>query len=375
MKNSFVNKIQRDLYIDLYRKRIKKSYSMLPHKVQLTKAQKSEIQKYWKSLLGYKIPTDWHRYFYARTGEFSVKYIPSGIYRLEVAGRLNQLAFCIPYSDKNMLDVLLPNANQPHIYLKNRNGYFFYENKAVDLNEALGKCANLGDVIIKPTLTYHGDGVKKVHIENGIVDDGKITLEALIKKYGKNFLIQDVVKQHPAMSELNPDSVNTIRIVTYRLGMDVLVVYAVVRIGRKGQVIDNESAGGMSVKVNLDGTLSKYAFGAPGQDFIEKTDAGIRLEGYRIPSFDRALTLVKEQHRYLPFQKIVGWDVCIDNSGEPLLLEWNTTPELSQSAVGPAFGDYTEQILKDAMRRPCQRRLEEVNLYTVVKWFVKKYFS
>lgn len=372
MFSDLKNRIQRDFYVETYRKRINESYRKLPNKIQLTKAQKKEIQEYWKGLLGYKIPLDWHRYFYARTGVYSKKYIPTGIYRLEICGRLNQLAFCYPYSDKNMLDVLFPDVKQPHVFLKNRNGYYFFEGKAVSEKEASELCANLGEVIIKPTLTSHGDGVKKIRIENGKVDDNATPLEALFRSYEENFLIQKVVKQHKVMGDLNPDSINTIRVVTYRSGMEVVVLYTAIRIGRKGQVIDNESAGGMSTKINPDGTLSKYAFGAPGQDYIEMTDSGVRLEGYQVPSYDRVLSLVKKQHLNLPFHNIVGWDICIDEDGDPLLLEWNTSPELSQSAVGPAFGDYTERVIMDAMSRPCQRRLVTVNLFVALKWLFKK---
>ena len=370
----FKRKIQRDRYMEPYRRAVNANYRKLTNKVELSKEQKQEILDYWEPLVGYKIPLEWHRYFYARTGVFSPKYIPTGIYRLEITGRLNQLSFCYPYSDKNMLDVLLPDVNQSHIYMKNRNGYYFFDNKPVSMETALEQCSNLGDVIIKPTLTCHGDGVKRIRIEKGIVDDKGTKLETLFRKYKENFLIQDVVRQHASMSALNPDSANTIRVVTYRSGMEIHPLYAAIRIGRKGQVIDNESAGGMSAKVNFDGTLSKYAYSAPGQDKIELTDTGVRLDGYKIPAFDKVLELVKGQHLNLPFHDIVGWDVCIDEEGSPLLLEWNTSPELSQSAVGPAFGDLTEQIVKDAMSRPCQRRLEHVNLMVMAKWCANKLF-
>ena len=123
----------------------------------------------------------------------------------------------------------------------------------------------------------------------------------------------------------------------------------------------------------MDGTLCKFAYGAPGQDKIELTDSGIKLEGYQVPSFDKAIAIVKEQHLNLPFQDLVGWDICIDDQGEPVMLEWNTTPELSQSAVGPAFGDYTEMVVKDAMSRPnsrmgdpTYRMLEPVSIKAIV---------
>lgn len=377
----FKRKIQENLFIEKYLKQVNDSYQKLPHKMELTKEQVQEIQDYWQGLVGYKIPTDWHRYFFARTGVYSVKYIPTSLYRLELTGRLNQLPWCVPFSDKNLNDIVLPTMKQPHTYLKNRNGYFYVENNPVSLEGAVEKCANIGDVIVKPTLTSHGNGVKKLHIENGIVDDKGTKLKDLLLDYGKNFLIQDLVKQHPAMNALNPDSINTIRIVTYRKGMEVIMLYAAIRIGRKGQAIDNESAGGISTKINMDGTLCKYAFGAPGQDKIELTDSGIKLEGYQVPSFDKALDIVKEQHLNLPFQDLVGWDICIDDKGEPVMLEWNTTPELSQSAVGPAFGDYTEMVVKDAMSRPnsrvgdpTYRMLEPVYTKTAIKYYLHRLF-
>ncbi len=374
-------KIQVSLFVEKYLKQVNRSYQKLPPhlKVELTREQKREIVEYWKGLVGYEVPTDWHRYFYARTGVYSVKYIPTSLYRFELTGRLNQLPWCVPFSDKNLNDVLLPNIKQPRTYLKNRNGYFYVDNCSVSLDAAVSKCANIGDVIIKPTLSSHGNGVKKLSIKHGIVDEKGTKLKDLLIEYGKNYLIQDIVRQHPIMNALNPDSINTIRIVTYRKGMEVYVMYAAIRIGRKGQQVDNESAGGISAKINLDGTLSKYAYGAPGQDQLEFTDSGVKLEGYRIPSFDRALDMVKEQHLNLPFQDLVGWDICIDEEGNPMLLEWNTTPELSQSAVGPAFGEYTEMVIKDAMSRPnsrlgdpTYRMLKPVHFRAMVKYFLVK---
>lgn len=134
--------------------------------------------------------------------------------------------------------------------------------------------------------------------------------------------------------------------------MDVKIVYSVVRIGRKGQAIDNESAGGISAIIDpKTGEIGKYAYGAPGVDMLENTDSGARLEGYQIPSFEKAVAFVKEQHLNLPYFNMVGWDIAIEEDGTPVMIEFNMTPDLSQSANGPAFGEYTDEILKDAMRR------------------------
>ena len=206
-------------------------------------------------------------------------------------------------------------------------------------------------MIIKPSLEKHGNGVRSLEVVNGISNHDGATIANVFAKYGKNYQIQERVKQHERMSALNPTSVNTLRIVTYRSGMDVLIIYVVIRIGRSGQVIDNQCAGGISVVVDKNGRLGKYAYGGYNEDSITKTDSGIELEGYEVPSFDKAIEAVKRQHYYLPFFDIIGWDIAIDDEGDPVVLEWNANVGLSQSAYGPGFGEYTERIIKELWPR------------------------
>ena len=331
-----------------YIRGISNSYNKLPIKTELTKDQEREIQEYYTRLLGHPVPLEWHRYFTSRTGNYSKLYIPTSEYKSNIIGRLNVFPLKRAYTDKNITDLLLPHTHQPHVFLKNMNGFFYFDGEAVTKERALELCANLGEVIIKPSLTGRGKGVKRVNIINGVVDSEGKTLAQLFDEYKTDYLVEAVVQQHDAMSALNPSSVNTIRIVTYRSGMDILVVYTVIRIGRKNQTIDNESAGGISTIIHEDGSLGKYAYGVPGCDRIEYTDAGVKLEGYKIPSYQSAVNIAKESHLQLPCFKLMGWDFAIEKDGTPVLIEFNMTPDLSQSANGPAFGDKTEMILKDA---------------------------
>ncbi len=332
-----------------YIKGIRASYRKLAHKTKLTKNQEQEIQDFYTKLLGHHIPLDWHKYFHSRTGVYSKLYFPTSEYKTDIVGRLNIYPLKRAYTDKNITDIIIPNVKQPHIYLKNMNGYFYYEGRPVDRGEALSCCSNLGTVIIKPSLTGRGMGVRKITITDAATDlEGK-SLEEVFNLYQEDFLIEELVRQHPDMSMLNPSSINTIRIVTYRSGMEVKIVYTVIRIGRKGENIDNESAGGISTIIHADGTLGKYAYGSAGNDMLEFTDSGVRLEGYKVPSFSNAVEMAKKCHFSLPYFKLVGWDIAIDEDGAPVLIEFNMTPDLSQSANGPAFGELTEEIIKDAL--------------------------
>lgn len=338
-------------YMQKWSDETKNKLKNLKNRKYLSDAQKKEIIDYYHQLTGKTISTLDHEYFYSRTGVYTKKYIPMGFFQSELIGRLNRIDCYNSYSDKNLDDILLTSVKHPHYYLKNINGYYYFEGQAVSKEEAVKLCANLNDVIIKPSLSLKGNGVKKISIKNGITNYEGLTLEKLFEQYKKNFLIQEAVHQHPKISALNPTSVNTMRMATYRSGMEVILVYSVIRIGRSGQVIDNQSAGGISTKINPDGTLGKYAFGKSGDDMIEKTDTGIVLEGYQLPYYDKAVAKVKELHYSLPLFDLVGWDISIDEEGEPVLIEWNGRPGPSQTACGTGYGDLTERIITEVWNR------------------------
>ena len=360
--NNIINRLVKRILIKLsnykdkqemnsYLEGIRLSFNKLVNKKELTKEQKKEIQDFYSNLLGYHIPLDYHKYFTSRTGIYSKLYFPTSIYKTDIVGRLNVYPLKRAYTDKNISDIILPNIHQPKVFLKNMNGYFYFEGKPVDRNDAIQLCSNLGEVIIKPSLTGRGIGVSKITIQNGLTNLDEKSIQEVFDVYKEDYLIEELIRQHPLMTALNPSSINTIRIVTYRNDMEIVVVYTVIRIGRKDKPIDNESAGGISTIINQDGTLGKYAYGSPGNDNIEFTDSGVRLEGYKIPSFSNAIDIVKKAHYQLPYFKLMGWDIAIEEDGTPTMIEFNTTPDLSQSANGPAFGEYTEMILKEAKSR------------------------
>ena len=72
----------------------------------------------------------------------------------------------------------------------------------------------------------------------------------------------------------------------------------------------------------------------------------------RVPAAEYSIEVVKQCHLQLPFFNLIGWDVSIDKEGSPVIIEWNARTELSQSAYGPAFGQYTERIFKELWPRP-----------------------
>ena len=316
----------------------------------LSKEEKKEITAYWKKLIGKEIPTYWHEYFYSRNGEFSVRYIPTCVYHSSLVYRLNMRPLTMAYTDKCSYDNYLSDVRRPETIIRNTNGYFFDERHPITKKEALERCRNLKDVVIKPSMIgMWGTGVRIISTDNGRVNE-KETVEELFDTFKENFIIQKKVIQHAEMSRLNPTSLNTIRVLSYHHGDEVVVLYAVVRIGRKNKMVDNETAGGINADISLkDGRIKDCAYGTPSEKRILTTDIGTELKGFEIPAFNDVISTVKELHKRLPYFNLIGWDFGIDDTGKPVLIEWNRCPDLSQTAHGPAFGDMTEEIVKFAL--------------------------
>ena len=352
---SIESKIRKQLFMRKKKLEITRKFKFLENHRRLTKEQKKEIQDFYLDAIGKKVPLYMHEYFYSRNGIFSKYYIPSTLYLCELLPKANNYAMSSFYSDKNFYELLFPGENIVHSFLKNINGYYYYEDEPVSEEEAILRCQNMQEVIIKPSRESKGTGVQLISVKDGITDKEGKTVAKMFKEYKKNFLIQNRVRQHKDMAALNPTSLNTLRILTYRSGMEILLVYSVVRIGRLNQVIDNQSAGGLSTTIDSEGKLGKFSFGKVGSDNIEKTDTGITLEGYQVPSYDTAIEFVKRLHFRLPFFHIIGWDVAIEENGEPILVEFNTKPGLSQSAYGSGMGKYTERIIRELWPRPNTR--------------------
>ena len=322
----------------------------------LSRLQIKEIGEFYQKMIGRSVPTYWHEYFYSRNGVFDVRYIPTCLYHSEIIYKLNNYKLRHAYVDKGIYDVWFADVNRPKTIIKNIGGYFYDDSKAISPEEALARCKNMATAVSKPTQEgMWGAGVKVFSVTEGITDGGK-RIEDIFSSYGENFIIQERVRQHAEMNRLNPTSLNTLRVLSYRQDQEIYILYVVVRIGRKDKNVDNETAGGINADIDLStGTILDCAYGTPAEKRILQTDVGTALKGFRIPSFEKLVGTVKELHLRLPYFNIVGWDFGIDEAEEPILIEWNRSPDLSQTAHGPAFGEMTEEIFNRLKTRKDSR--------------------
>lgn len=140
----------------------------------------------------------------------------------------------------------------------------------------------------------------------------------------KQYLVEEFVSQHPGIAALHPQSLNTLRMVTFQRNGRSVLVYSVIRIGRGESTVDNTSSGGMSVLVDIDtGRLLTPGVDKKDHVYTEHPDTGITLQGYQLPCFEAAKAMVLEAAKVVPEMGYIGWDVSVNDRGEPLLIEGN----------------------------------------------------
>ena len=138
-------------------------------------------------------------------------------------------------------------------------------------------------------------------------------------------ILEECVIQHPRMSELNPGSVNTVRIATLLGDKDEGIVYAFLRIGN-GKVMDNVDCGGMAARVDLSsGRLLTVAADKQGHVYTHHPITGTPIIGFELPFFEEAKQMCLKAMRVVPQLRYVAWDVALTGKG-PRLIEGNSFP-------------------------------------------------
>ena len=254
---------------------------------------------------------------------------------------LDRYDFVPAYMDKNMQKRLLglPDSAlgvlMPEEVVYNANRVFYDgEGKELSRDEAIDAImAYRQDTILKPAVdSFGGHGVIRV---SG--NCNRQEFEALFEKYRYDFTFQKLVEQHPVFARFNPTSVNTVRVVTYRdFEGQRKVLYACMRFGGEGSVMDNVCSGGGYTGVNVETGLlldrKRYSYFVMDVPLLADTIPN------EIPCWEKIKTAALTLHSRIPQLGIVGWDFTLTPDETPVLIEFNPRPGVGlQQAVGPMF--------------------------------------
>jgi hypothetical protein len=142
------------------------------------------------------------------------------------------------------------------------------------------------------------------------------------------YIIEHYLQQHPVLSDIHPNSVNTLRIWLYQARGEVKIGGAFLRVGRKGSLVDNTSGGGIYCIVDLATGILQYAASAknPLLQMSRHPDTDGQISGVQLPFWPECLKLAARAMQAFPHVNVAGVDVAIAVDG-PKMIELNVKPD------------------------------------------------
>lgn len=322
---------------------------------KLTQEQKKQIKDFWKPYC--RISPKWAQYYVAKNGKFDPRYIPNNLYYTKIDQHFNSRKLGYGFNDKNYYSKIFAGIKQPEILVRKINSLIFDEKyNQISAEEAEKKILQYDEVICKPS-QESGSGRGIMFFKNSEHD--KIS-EFLTDKSYDDYVVQKLIVQNSELDKVHKGSVNCIRICSLLCDDGVHILSSVLRMGFGNSKVDNATAkdnsryDGMSCGIDENGCLKKYAHCYTKGDCYDRHPDGLVFEGFKIPSYDKAVELVKKAHPLIAHFRLVSWDIAIDSDGEAVLIEANMRKggiNFHQFNNGPLFGDLTEKILKEVFRK------------------------
>ena len=346
--NLYVNS-ELELVAIRFKKYVNKSVKDIPTTKEMKKRFKEEVKPYWKKY-GINADISYQKYYsMGNVDKFDKRLIQNDLWVKKIVPHYNSLLYAPGFQDKCLHNLFFPNVKRPETLVKNINGVYYDDQlNLLTEEEAIAILLNYGErFIVKPSVgSSQGRGI---HFYNSNELTEEKVREIFAYYHNKHFVIQKLLKQHPDISRLHAESVNTIRVVTFLFHNEVRVLSTIIRIGNGSNEVDNVAAGGFQVNINPDGTLQKMAYTSRNGKhvFTEKDDNGLVFEGYQLPSFERVVETAKKMASTLGHFRIVGWDMAVDAEGDPVMIEFNCNPGQNQMTFGPTFGEFTDEVLDE----------------------------
>ena len=351
----FLKKKNRAIGITIaYKKEIKTFSKNIKKKNIYSDFEKEHIKK-WKNLYP-KASSIWFRVYSEYIGRPDVNIIPDNIFHIIVEPILNNYQQNILAEEKNYYSQIYSKFNQPLTLIRNINGIYTDKNYSMiyNIDEFIEKLKIKNDkIIIKPSIDS-GSGknvdVFKLSGNNYMNKRGDyLNLQYLNNFYDKDFIIQEFLKQSPMLSKYNLDSINTLRILTYRsvVNNEVYILHSVLRVGKKGVYVDNAHAGGTFCAVDEDGRLLNKIYDDKGKIYYHFNGHNITNDDV-IPNYDKVLNFSKHIAENTFHARLLSLDIMIDEFDMPKLIEINTMGQgvmFFQMTKGAMFGEFTDEII------------------------------
>lgn len=233
------------------------------------------------------------------------------------------------------------NIPTPKILAHSKNHKIKYKSEELNINnekefgdflEKVTKISSTRSIFIKPLDGSGGSHAFRFDQDNFDQNDINNLFTLMTKS---DFIFQETIIQNSIIQKIYPNSINTLRIYTYlnRETQETEVILALLRVGSKGSVVDNESMF-IAIDINnqwkLKGNAKSFLHNG-GDSFEEHPDTGFTFNGFEIPFQDEIYKILEKAAPLLP-KDFIGWDVALSADG-PTIIEANDRPHVLMTQI------------------------------------------
>lgn len=317
---------------------------------ELTKEEIDSIKQEWKGFSISKKLINSHR-FYKKINGFDSRYLAMPIYDPLIIRTLNPFQYACVFVNKGFFDLFFAELNQPELFIKRVDDHYFdHRSNLITKDEAINILCQKEHFIIKPSVNSHGGaGIKFAKSRKT-----QLEIKSLIAEYKGDFIVQEILDQHPDTAKFNPESLNTIRVISLFLNGKVTILKSALRCGQNGAEVDNATSGGLMINIKDDGYLENFGIDSQFEKIFE-TYNGVKISGQQIFDFPKLEKIITRNHpRLYPTLHLIAWDFAINSKGEPVFIEGNTkVPGIFwiQLCGGPIFGERTQEVIEYVKKR------------------------
>lgn len=170
-----------------------------------------------------------------------------------------------------------------------------------------------GKAILKPVKGGQGRDIFILHTRDSE------TFE--FERY-RDYIAEELLIQDKKMKKLNPSSVNTVRVLTFK----GKIIACALRIGGDNSVVDNLHSNGVCAHLDLKtGVIDALCIDNKMQKYLYHPKTGIKLVGFCVPHWKEIRHIVLQASSLVPEVQYVGWDVAVLENGAAII-EGNRDP-------------------------------------------------
>lgn len=133
----------------------------------------------------------------------------------------------------------------------------------------------------------------------------------------KGSVLEEIIIQDDSINQLNPTSVNGIRITTIRVNNEVHIYYPWIKVGSGGEFVVSAILGGFDACINAEtGIVETDGVMESGKIIQYHPDTHTKIMGFQIPRWNEVVSMAKEVASKLDSSiNYVGWDFVLTPEG------------------------------------------------------------